>query len=122
MADVEMQDAAADTALTKNKTSSKVAKGGAADTAGDSKKRFEVKKVRAQVFTRETLKLTKAVECRRSMGLGYCSRQLRHLPKPHHGPLHRMPGESRCCYDRRVHGGLGYLQSCFSLSLHLTVA
>lgn len=44
MADVEMQDAAADTTASKTKTVSKAAKPGAADAA-DSKKRFEVKKV-----------------------------------------------------------------------------
>ena len=26
-----------------------------------------------------------SVECRRSLGLGHCRRQLRHLPQPHHG-------------------------------------
>lgn len=44
MADVEMQDAAADATSSKTKAVSKAAKPGAADTA-DSKKRFEVKKV-----------------------------------------------------------------------------
>ena len=34
------------------------------------------------------------VERRGSVGLGHRRRQLRHLPKPHHGSLHRMPGQS----------------------------
>lgn len=42
MADVEMQDA---TAPSKSKVLSKAGKPGAADAAGDSKKKFEVKKV-----------------------------------------------------------------------------
>lgn len=46
MADVEMQDATADATSSKTKTVSKTAKAGAADAA-DSKKRFEVKKVRS---------------------------------------------------------------------------
>lgn len=45
MADVEMQDASADAASSKVKAVAKTAKAGAADAA-DSKKRFEVKKVR----------------------------------------------------------------------------
>ena len=28
-----------------------------------------------------------------SVGLGHRRRQLRHLQEPHHGPLHRVPGQ-----------------------------
>ena len=34
------------------------------------------------------------MERRRSVGLGHRGGQLRHLPQPHHGPLHRVPGQS----------------------------
>ena len=27
-----------------------------------------------------------------AVGLGYRGGQLRHLPQPHHGPVHRVPG------------------------------
>jgi hypothetical protein len=43
MADVDMPDAGP-AAPAKNKANTKVAKGGAADTATDGRKRFEVKK------------------------------------------------------------------------------
>lgn len=46
MADVEMQDAAADTAPAKSKSLAKASKSAVADTGADSKKKFEVKKVR----------------------------------------------------------------------------
>lgn len=44
MADVEMVDADTGSAPVKSKTLIKGSKSGAAETAGDSKKRFEVKK------------------------------------------------------------------------------
>ena len=50
------------------------------------------------------------MECRGSLGLGHCRRQLRHLPQPHHGSLHRMPGKPGFGHERGVHGSLGYLQ------------
>ena len=34
------------------------------------------------------------VERRGSVGLGHRGGQLRHLSQPHHGPLHRVPGQS----------------------------
>lgn len=62
----------------------KTAKGG----EGDEKKRFEVKKVRLYDFNTVTRGLTMGiVERGCTMGLGYRCRQLRHLQKPHHGPL-----------------------------------
>lgn len=33
------------------------------------------------------------VERSRALGVGYRRRQLRHLPQPHHGPLHRLPSQ-----------------------------
>lgn len=47
MADVEMQDAAAPA---KAKVLAKTTKSGAADAAGDSKKKFEVKKVNCEIM------------------------------------------------------------------------
>lgn len=46
MADVEMPDAAADTASANAKAPTKAPKPGAADAGADNKKKFEVKKVR----------------------------------------------------------------------------
>jgi len=44
-----------------------------------------------------TLKLTQVrgekVERRRAVGMGHRRGQLCHLPEPHHGSLHRMPGQ-----------------------------
>lgn len=53
------------------------------------------------------------VERRSSLGMGHCSRQLRHLPQPHHGSLHRVPGKPSVSYERGVHRGLGHLQRMF---------
>lgn len=77
MADVEMQDA---TAPAKSKVLSKAGKPGAAEAAGDSKKKFEVKKVRCEDAWLQTCTNWLLVECRCSMGLGYRRRQLRYLP------------------------------------------
>ena len=33
------------------------------------------------------------VERRGAVGLGHRGGQLRHLPQPHHGPVHRVPGQ-----------------------------
>lgn len=49
MADVEMQDATADTTPAKIKVPAKASKSGAADAGADNKKKFEVKKVRAAI-------------------------------------------------------------------------
>jgi hypothetical protein len=39
------------------------------------------------------------VERSRALGLGHCRRQLRHLQKPHHGPVYRLPGQPGECYE-----------------------
>lgn len=78
MADVEMKDAT--TGENKAKAPVKSSKGPAAD-GGDSKKRFEVKKVSdtASICLGVPLKLA-LVECCCSLGLGHCRGQLCHLP------------------------------------------
>lgn len=82
MADVEMSDAP----VAAKKADGVSAKGG-------DKKKFEVKKV---CFTpaqysggsgRERRRLTGIVERRCALGVGHRRRQLRHLPKSHHGSL-----------------------------------
>ena len=57
-----------------------------------------------------------------SVGLGYRGGQLRHLQEPHHGPLHRVPGQPGQRHQRGVHRGLGDVQPCLPLPLHLQVA
>ena len=57
-----------------------------------------------------TANMVVVVERRSSLGVGHCGRQLCHLPQPHHGPLHRVPGQPGVCHERGVHGCLGYLQ------------
>jgi hypothetical protein len=93
MADVDMTDAPTTSVAKKAAT-----KGGDDAKAVEAKKRFEVKKVGLTSITSciqsPWLLLTLSgftVECRRPVGLGHRRRQLRHLPKPHHGPLHRVP-------------------------------
>lgn len=81
MADVEMSDAP---------TAAKKADGTVAKS-GDGKKKFEVKKVGCSAdlgSERRTRRLTVPVECGVPLGLGYRRRQLRYLPKSHHGPLY----------------------------------
>jgi len=56
------------------------------------------------------------------MGLGHRRRQLRHLPKSHHGSLYRMPSKSSLCDERGVHRCVGYLQPRFPFPLHFTMA
>ena len=34
------------------------------------------------------------MECQRAVVMGHPGGELRHLPQPHHGPLHRVPGKS----------------------------
>lgn len=120
MADVEMTDAAP-----------KKAKAGPSggDTA-DGKKKFEVKKVSfaqnkqrdAHIHTQRTCSLTSLVrgcdivERSRSVGLGHCSRQLRHLPQSHYGLVYRLPGQSSQCHQRGVYGRLGDLQCKFTFA------
>ena len=74
MADVEMTDASTGT-----KTSRE---GPAADTVGDGKKRFEVKKARLFATNLCTMDadIGELVERCSSLGLGYRGPQLRHLP------------------------------------------
>ncbi|KAL5669002.1 hypothetical protein ACJX0J_021223, partial [Zea mays] len=48
--------------------------------------------------------------------------QLRHLPQPHHGPLHRVPGEPGERHQRGVHRRLGNLQPCIPLPLYQPLA
>uniref|UniRef100_A0A0E0K482 Uncharacterized protein n=1 Tax=Oryza punctata TaxID=4537 RepID=A0A0E0K482_ORYPU len=62
------------------------------------------------------------VERRLPLGLGYRRGQLRHLPQPHHGPLHRVPGEPGERHQRGVHRRLGSLQPCIPLPLHQPLA
>ncbi|TQS33015.1 hypothetical protein Golomagni_06655 [Golovinomyces magnicellulatus] len=90
MADVEMKDAPSN------------------GKAVDGKNKFEVKKVRKDrddIFFMVSLANAFEVERRSSLGLGYCSRQLCHLQKPHHGPLyvatsvdHRIPTNNNNIY------------------------
>ena len=82
MADVNMTDAPAPKAKTAKAT---------AGTEGD-KKRFEVKKVGTLTSKSLDEANVATVERGSSLGLGHCRRQLRHLPQPHHGPVHRVPG------------------------------
>lgn len=92
MADVDMTDAP----NTSGAVTKKERKGGDVDAKGDGKKRFEVKKVRrtrmsskpCELTTHTDLGLDFVVERCCAMGLGHRRRQLCHLPKPHHGPLH----------------------------------
>lgn len=70
-----------------NAAASSKGKAVAKDSSSDGKKKFEVKKVRKSTLGAIlTMRLTSPpVERRGPLGLGYCRRQLRHLPKPHHG-------------------------------------
>lgn len=40
----------------------------------------------------------------------HCRGQLRDLPEPYNGPVHRMPSEPGIGHQRRVHRGMGRLQ------------
>ena len=83
MADVEMTDAGAAPKV-------KSAKAGASGDAADGKKKFEVKKVRTDdrnTMRMEWMLIWGIVERRRALGMGHRRRQLRHLPKSHHGAL-----------------------------------
>ena len=62
------------------------------------------------------------MERRGSMGLGHRGGQLRHLQEPHHGPVHRVPGQPGQRHQRGVHRGLGDVQPRLPLPLHLQVA
>ena len=85
MADVEMADGAP--ADTKTKVPVKASKSGTAE-GGDTKKRFEVKKVGLAIRLRSNSYAdTLTVERRGSLGLGHRRRQLCHLPKSYHGSL-----------------------------------
>jgi hypothetical protein len=48
-----------------------------------------------------------------ALGLGHRRRQLRHLPQPHHGPVHRLPGQPSHHHKRGVHCRVGHLQREF---------
>ena len=58
----------------------------------------------------------------RAVGLGHRGGQLRHLQEPHHGPVHRVPGQPGQRHQRGVHSGLGDVQPRLPLPLHLQVA
>ena len=58
----------------------------------------------------------------RVVGLGHRGGQLRHLQEPHHGPVHRVPGQPGQRHQRGVHSGLGDVQPRLPLPLHLQVA
>lgn len=99
----------------------KNSKAGASVDAGE-KKRFEVKKVRLTSSTSlqqsvwiALLTESETVERSRAVGVGHRRRQLRHLPQPHHGPVHRLPGQPSKCHQRGMHRRLGYLQCKASL-------
>ena len=96
MADIEMPDADP-TSASKAKSVTKASKSGApADSTGGEKKRFEVKKVGSVKFSHDSLRHADkgtSVECSGSLGMGYRSRQLCYLPKPHYGFMYRMPSE-----------------------------
>ncbi|GMS82443.1 hypothetical protein PENTCL1PPCAC_4618, partial [Pristionchus entomophagus] len=57
-----------------------------------------------------------------AVGVGHRGGQLRHLPQPHHGPVHRVPGEPGIGRDGRVQRRLGQLQPRLPLPLHLALA
>ena len=57
-----------------------------------------------------------------ALGVGHRGGQLRHLPQPHHGPLHRVPGQSGVGDLRGVHRRVGHVQPRLPLPLHLQVA
>ena len=57
-----------------------------------------------------------------ALGVGHRGRQLRHLPQPHHGSVHRVSGESGVGHVRGVHGGVGDVQPRLPLPLHLALA
>lgn len=73
-------------------------------------------------YTQSTCSLTSLVcgcdivECSRAVGLGHCSRQLRHLPQSHYGLVYRLPGQSSQCHQRGVYGRLGDLQCKFTFA------
>ena len=48
-----------------------------------------------------------------SVGLGHRGGQLRHLSQPHHGPLHRVPGQPGLCHQWGVHRCLGHVRTIF---------
>ncbi|GMT13424.1 hypothetical protein PFISCL1PPCAC_4721, partial [Pristionchus fissidentatus] len=58
----------------------------------------------------------------RSLGVGHCGGQLRHLPQPHHGSVHRVPGESGIGAVGRVQRRVGHVQPRLPLPLHLALA
>ncbi|GMT22172.1 hypothetical protein PFISCL1PPCAC_13469, partial [Pristionchus fissidentatus] len=58
----------------------------------------------------------------RSLGVGHSGGQLCHLPQPHHGSVHRVPGESGFGCERRVQRRVGQLQPRLPLPLHLPLA
>ena len=57
-----------------------------------------------------------------ALGLGYRGGQLRHLPQPHNGSVHRVSGQPSERHQRGVHCGLGRLQPCLPLPLYLPMA
>lgn len=79
------------------------AKGTAGDGGVDGKKRFEVKKVRmsgGEIYYDSEADEILLVERSRSVGMGHCCRQLRHLQKPHHGSMYvALTGSSALSTD-----------------------
>ena len=56
-----------------------------------------------------------------TVGLGHPG-HLCHLPEPHHGPVHRVPGQPVQRDQPGVHRGLGDVQPRLPLPLHLQEA
>jgi len=44
------------------------------------------------------------------VGVGHCGGDVRHLPQPHHGLVHRVPSQPDVGHVRRVHCGVGGVQ------------
>lgn len=51
-----------------------------------------------------------------AVGVGHRGGQLRHLPQPHHGPVHRVPGEPGM--QRVKHRGTGLERERKALDSH----
>ena len=55
------------------------------------------------------------MERRRSLGLGHRGGQLRHLQEPHHGPVHRVPGQP----GKRENRGLEHINDSISSTIYI---
>lgn len=57
-----------------------------------------------------------------SLGLGYSGWQLCYLSQSYYGSMHRVSSKSDICNFRRMHCGMGSVQSRIPLPLHFQVA